>query len=55
MYYRIYKDSQNQWRWRYVSANGNTIADSGEGYHNKADCQRGVEIMKNSFSDPVYG
>lgn len=51
--YVIYKDRSNQYRWRYVASNGRTIADSGEGYHNKADCERGIAIMKQSANDKV--
>lgn len=51
--YVIYRDAAGQYRWRYVASNGKTIADSGEGYHNKSDCTRGIEIMKGSKNDPV--
>ncbi|HEY9404249.1 MAG TPA: DUF1508 domain-containing protein [Pyrinomonadaceae bacterium] len=51
--YVIYRDTVGQYRWRYVASNGKTIADSGEGYYNKSDCARGIEIMKGSANDPV--
>lgn len=51
--YMIYKDTTGQYRWRYVASNGRKIADSGESYHNKSDCERGIEIMKGSKNDPV--
>ncbi len=51
--YVIYKDHVGQYRWRYVSSNGNTIADSGEGYVNKSDCERGIAIMKQSANSLV--
>ncbi|MBF5090465.1 DUF1508 domain-containing protein [Novosphingobium sp. NBM11] len=53
MYYKLYKDRLNQWRWRYVSSNGRTISDSAEGYYNKADAINGISIMKNSGNSPV--
>jgi uncharacterized protein YegP (UPF0339 family) len=53
MYYRIYKDRVGQWRWSYKAQNGNTIADSGESYYNRADCLRGIQIMKGSGPAPV--
>lgn len=53
-HYKLYKDSQNLWRWRYVSSNGRTIADSGESYYNRADALNGIRIMKGSGNDPVY-
>jgi uncharacterized protein YegP (UPF0339 family) len=51
--YYIYKDVSGQWRWRYVSSNGKTIAVSSEAYWNKSDCRAAVEIMRNSGSSPV--
>lgn len=46
--YWVYRDAKREWRWSYYSRNGNIIADSGEGYVNKDDCLRGIEIMKAS-------
>lgn len=54
MYYQVYKDRLSNWRWRYVANNGKIIADSAEGYINKADCFHGVSLMKGSFNSPVY-
>lgn len=54
MSYVIYKDRSNQYRWRYVAANGRTIADSGEAYINKSDCLHGIALMKASANSPVY-
>lgn len=50
--YIVYKDRTGQWRWQYTS-NGRIIADSGESYYNKADCLRGVGIMKASTNSQV--
>lgn len=52
-YYHIYQDVQNYWRWKYVSSNGKTIAVSSESYWNKADAQHGINLVKNSKTDPV--
>ncbi len=52
-YYKLYTDTAGYWRWRYISTNGRTIADSGEGYANKADAQNGIAIMKASYNSPV--
>jgi Uncharacterized conserved protein len=54
MHYKIYKDRLNQWRWRYVSSNGRTIADSAEGYYNRSDAMNGINLMKASYNSPVY-
>jgi uncharacterized protein YegP (UPF0339 family) len=53
-HYKLYRDRQNLWRWRYVSSNGRTIADSAESYYNKQDALNGVNIMKASYNSPVY-
>lgn len=52
-YYQMYRDTQNQWRWRYVASNNLTIAVSSESYWNKADCRAAIEIMRNSGESPV--
>lgn len=33
----FYKDTAGEWRWRYVAANGRTMADSAEGYTERND------------------
>lgn len=53
-HYKLYRDRLNQWRWRYVAANGRTIADSGEGYYRREDAMNGIQIMKASYNSPVY-
>jgi uncharacterized protein YegP (UPF0339 family) len=53
-HYQVYKGTNGQWRWRYVSSNGRIIADSAEAYHNKADCLHGIALMKGSSNSPVY-
>ena len=53
MKYKIFKDKTGEFRWRLVADNGKTIADSGEGYNNKADCLRGIDLVKSSTSAPV--
>jgi uncharacterized protein YegP (UPF0339 family) len=36
----FYKDSADEWRWRFVAAeNGNSLADSGEGYAEYGDAE----------------
>jgi uncharacterized protein YegP (UPF0339 family) len=40
---QVFKDEANEWRWRVVAANGNILADSGEGYKNKEDCKAGAK------------
>ncbi len=54
MYYALYKDQANLWRWRLVTADGKTIADSGVSYWSKADAERGIDLNKASYNAPVY-
>jgi uncharacterized protein YegP (UPF0339 family) len=54
MYFFLYKDTTNQWRWRLVSENHKTIADSAESYWNKADAQHGIGLVKGAYNAPVY-
>jgi uncharacterized protein YegP (UPF0339 family) len=42
-----YRDKAKDWRWKLVARNGNVICDSGEGYHNEADCDRGISLVKD--------
>ncbi len=46
--FELYEDSAGEWRWRLVVANGNIIADSGEGYRSKQGARRGIESVKRS-------
>jgi uncharacterized protein YegP (UPF0339 family) len=54
MYFVIYKDTANYWRWTLYAANHRKIADSAESYYNKADCLAGIELVKRSGSAPTY-
>lgn len=42
----IYRDSQSRFRWRLKAENGQIVADSGEGYSSKDNCQYGVSFVK---------
>ncbi len=53
MEYHIYRDSQSQWRWYLLAGNNRKIANSGEGYHNKADCISAVTLVKGSAGAPI--
>lgn len=53
MQFIVFKDKAGHWRWQLQSANSKIIADSGEGYINKADCLHGVSLVKSAHSSPV--
>ncbi len=52
--FELYRDSADEWRWRLVHANGNIIADSGEGYGRKTTARNGLEsVMHNAPSADI--
>jgi uncharacterized protein YegP (UPF0339 family) len=53
MRFELYKDHTGDWRWRLRAQNGNVVADSAEGYRNRADCERGIALVRDSAAAPV--
>lgn len=52
--FETYIDVHGDWRWRMKAANGRIIADSAEGYRNQADCEHGIDLIKqNATAAPV--
>lgn len=41
---QIYK-AKDGWRWRFIVANGKTLADSGQGYSRRRDAIRGLVLV----------
>ena len=54
MYYVVYKDQANQWRWTLYAANNKKLANSGEGYLNKGDCEHGLQLTATSGQAKVH-
>ena len=48
MKFHVYRDARNEWRWHLKSANGNKIADSGEGYINIENCFDGIQLVMDT-------
>ncbi len=48
--FEIYEDTAGEYCWRLRAANGELIADSGEGYRKKADCHHGIHLIKTQAS-----
>ncbi len=48
MKYHVYKDSQGYYRWRLKASNYKIIADSAEGYNNKADCLTSMALVMDT-------
>lgn len=53
MHFEVYRDAKSEWRWTLYASNGRKLADSGEGYHNKADCLHGLSLVQQSGSAQV--
>ncbi|GBU18102.1 MULTISPECIES: DUF1508 domain-containing protein [Methylobacterium] len=53
MRFELYRDASGHWRWRLRVQNGNVVADSAEGYANRADCEHGIALVKRSADAPV--
>lgn len=45
--FEIYEDQKGEYRWRFRANNGEIIADSGEGYRDKGDCEHGIDLIKD--------
>ena len=43
----IYKDPEGERRWRLRADNGRVVADSGEGYVRKIDCEHSRAVFAN--------
>jgi len=41
----VYRDKAGEHRWRYKAANGQVLAESGEGYQNVTDLMRSLGIV----------
>ncbi len=44
--FEIFKDKQEEYRWRLKATNGQIIATGGQGYKAKADCKHGIELIQ---------
>lgn len=48
--FTLYKDNAGQYRWTLYAANNRKIADSAEGYINKADARAMIDKIKAEAS-----
>lgn len=46
--FEIYKDKKGEYRWRLKASNGKIVADSAESYKRKRDCERGIDLVRES-------
>ena len=45
--FEVYEDAGGEWRWRLRAANGELVADSGQGYSNRSKAIDGVERVQS--------
>jgi uncharacterized protein YegP (UPF0339 family) len=48
MRFELYRDAGGQWRWRLRARNGEVVAESGEGYVRREDCEHGISLVRQS-------
>ena len=48
MRFELYRDAKGEWRWRLRARNGEVIADCGEGYVRREDCEHGIALVRQS-------
>jgi uncharacterized protein YegP (UPF0339 family) len=46
--YQLYKGNDKQWWWRFITANGEEIFRSTDGYVNRADAVHAINIARKS-------
>ena len=53
----IYVDKKFEYRWRLKASNGRIVAESGEGYNKKNDCENGLASAKHNIrtKNVLYG
>ena len=49
--FEIFRDRNEQYRWRLKSGNGQVIATGGEGYTSRSGCENGIEAVKRDAPD----
>ncbi|AXG08779.1 DUF1508 domain-containing protein [Haloplanus rubicundus] len=49
--FQVFEDAAGEWRWRFVAANGEIIADGGEGYVSKRNAREAAERVRAAAPD----
>jgi uncharacterized protein len=44
--FEIYEDAQASFHWRFRANNGEVLAESVEVYHNRANCEHSILLLK---------
>ena len=51
--FEIYQDAQLNFRWRFRAINGKILAESGESYNNRANCEHAIVSMRQQVPRAV--
>ncbi|WP_020693833.1 YegP family protein [Noviherbaspirillum massiliense] len=55
MHYEIYKDLQQQWRWRIIDSRSRVAATSSDAYEKREDALRSLmQIRQHAASAQIY-
>ncbi|MFC7139493.1 HVO_2922 family protein [Halosimplex aquaticum] len=52
--FEVYEDDAGEYRWRLIHANGNIVADGGEGYTDRSAVEDAVERVRDYVGDADY-
>jgi len=51
--FEIYQDAQLNFRWRFRAINGKILAESGESYNNRANCEHAIISLRQQVPRAV--
>jgi len=51
--FEIYQDAIGDYRWRFLASNGNILAESGQGFNNRANCEHSIILLKQQVSNAL--
>jgi len=53
MFFYLYRDKANEYRWTLYTENHRKVADSGEGYDSKQGALDGIALVKSTSNTPI--
>lgn len=51
--YHTWQDGIGQWRWYFVAGDGRRIAESGEFFASRDDCEKAIELFRALSESPT--
>jgi uncharacterized protein len=49
----LYRDKKSEWRWRFVSSNGRTLADSAESYKRIGGATKAIMSLRTTITAEI--